>query len=182
MYCRSVSWHKLSGKQFGNQYWDPKNVHILWLSKSPRSFPYRINQRFWQRFIYKDILYIIIYYISKLEATYISNNSKINKLWYIPKSIMQLSKMTFPWDGTVLYPSCRGGYMKRHMSWFSQIRTPNTSPFRCMQSEYKYNAKKAVPFISGQTLISAGGVNNSAAALFCLVELLLKCHWRTRFL
>ena len=60
----------------------------------------------------------------------------------------------------------------------SQIRTPDTSPFRYMQSEYKYkyNAKKAVPLISGQTLISAEGVNNSAAALFCLVELLLKCH------
>lgn len=94
----------------------------------------------------------------------------------------ELCKVMLWGDGTILYPSCRGGYMKLHMSWFSQIRTPNTSPFRCMQSEYKYNAKKAVPFISGQTLISAGGVNNSAAALFCLVELLLKCHWRTRFL
>lgn len=37
------------------------------------------------------------------------------------------------------------------------------------------NEKKAVPFISGQTLISAS-VNSSAAALFCSVELLLKCH------
>ena len=47
-----------------------------------------------------------------------------------------------------------------------------------MQSEYKYkyNAKKAVPLTSGQTLVSAEGVNDSAAALFCLLELLLKCH------